>query len=192
MEQSGLIKEELTMTERDVNMKGLLLIVPIATMIITPWMFLHFDSINSDSIKAWVETWGDWKGIVRMMAILVAGIVAHELIHGIVFALFAKEGFRAVRFGILIKSLTPYCHCNEPLSARHYRTSTVMPAIVLGIIPFLVSLYNGSGALLLFGLFFTIAAAGDFIILYLLRKEPAYVLVQDHPEKIGCYVFRNA
>ncbi|HYG01184.1 MAG TPA: DUF3267 domain-containing protein [Chryseosolibacter sp.] len=191
MEQTDLLKEEITMTEREANMKALLLIFPIMTLILTPYLALHLDSFTTESTKAWLDTWGGWKGIISMLAILISGIIAHELIHGITFALFAREGFRSIRFGILMKSMTPYCHCKEPLTATQYRISTIMPAIVLGIIPALIGIYNGSAGLLLFGLFFTIAAGGDFLILYLLRKQPTNVLIQDHPEKIGCFVFKN-
>ena len=65
-----------------------------------------------------------------------------------------------------------------------------MPGIILGIIPSIIAIVTGSLGLFIFGLFFTLAAGGDFMIVNLLRDEPKNNLVQDHPSKIGCYIFR--
>jgi hypothetical protein len=35
------------------------------------------------------------------------------------------------------------------------------------------------------------AAAGDFLLINLLRKENSYDLVQDHSSEAGCYIFRK-
>jgi len=43
----------------------------------------------------------------------------------------------------------------------------------------------------IFVLFFTKAEAGDFLIIYLLRKEYMNDLVQDHPHEAGCYIYRQ-
>ena len=65
-----------------------------------------------------------------------------------------------------------------------------MSGIILGILPSIIAIITGSLGLFIFGLFFTLAASGDFMIVNLLRKEPKNNLVQDHPSKIGCYMFR--
>jgi hypothetical protein len=39
------------------------------------------------------------------------------------------------------------------------------------------------------GLLFSIAAAGDFMILWVLRNVPSHLLVQDHPSRAGCLVY---
>lgn len=36
-----------------------------------------------------------------------------------------------------------------------------------------------------------IAAIGDFMIIYLLRKEDMHNLVEDHPSEAGCYIYRK-
>lgn len=65
-----------------------------------------------------------------------------------------------------------------------------MPGIFLGIIPSVIAIATGSLGFFIFGLFFTLAAGGDFMIVNLLKNEPKNNLVQDHPSKIGCYIFR--
>jgi len=75
------------------------------------------DSLYNKASNAW------WVyGIV-----IIIGVVLHELIHGIVFASFAKQGFKSIKFGIIWKMLTPYAHCKEPLRVRPYMLGVVMP-----------------------------------------------------------------
>ena len=99
--------------------------------------------------------------------ILIFGIVLHELIHGITWAKFAKAGFKSIKFGILKEMLTPYCHCKEPLKVKHYIFGAITPAIITGIIPAITAIFTGNLWLLIFGMLFTMAAAGDFMIINL-------------------------
>ena len=115
---------------------------------------------------------------------LLAGIVLHELIHGVCMAIFAKNGWKSVSFGFNIKAFTPYTHCKEPLHPDAYRLSLVMPGFLLGDVPTLISWFTGNILFLLFGLLFCWAAAGDVMILWMSRRITGGVL-QDHPEKIG-------
>ena len=87
--------------------------------------------------------------------------------------------------------LTPYCHCSEPLLMKPYRIGSILPALVLGIIPSFIAMVTGNLALMIFGFFFTFSAGGDFLILWLIRKEPSNALVLDHPDKIGCVIFEE-
>ncbi|RNC65872.1 DUF3267 domain-containing protein [Proteiniphilum sp. X52] len=125
------------------------------------------------------------------MLLLVVGIIIHELIHGFFFGLFAKNGFKSIRFGVMWQTLTPYCHCKEPLKIKHYFLGALMPALLLGVVPVVISLFNGSGLLLILGVFFTGAAAGDFMVVWILRKEHPETYVQDHPSEAGCHVYRK-
>ena len=60
-----------------------------------------------------------------------------------------------------------------------------MPGIVLGFLPCTLANYLGNLGLFLFGLFFILAAGGDFMMIFKLSKEPKDNLYQDHPDKIG-------
>lgn len=128
---------------------------------------------------------------LKVILYLVFGIIAHELIHGIFWALFAKRGFHSIRFGILKKYFTPYCHCKEPLRVKHYITGAVMPAILLGLVPLIYAFIFGKPGWLLFGIFFTASAAGDFLMIRLLSKEARNDWAQDHPAEAGYYIFRK-
>lgn len=122
---------------------------------------------------------------------LILGIIVHELIHGIAWARFAGNGFKSIKFGVLWKMLTPYCHCKEPLTVRQYIIGAIAPAIILGFLPSIIAVLTGSLGLLIFGIFFTITAGGDFLIINLIRKEGKDDLVLDHPSEIGCYIYRK-
>jgi len=66
-----------------------------------------------------------------------------------------------------------------------------MPALILGILPSLISWFTGNLALLLFGMVFTIGAGSDLLICWKLRKVNMNSLVQDSPDKTGCYLIEN-
>ncbi|WP_285269605.1 DUF3267 domain-containing protein [Kaistella rhinocerotis] len=105
--------------------------------------------------------------------------------------MYARKGLKSVKFGILWKMLTPYCHCKEPLKIRHYIIALLAPFIILGIIPGIISLFTGNLILLVFGIVFSGAAAGDLMIYQLIKKENPDDFVQDHPTEAGYTIFKQ-
>jgi hypothetical protein len=134
---------------------------------------------------------GNVIAILIALVVFVVGIVVHEYIHGLVWAYFGKKPLSSIKFGFQLNTLTPYAHSTEPMEVSAYRLGTVMPALVLGILPTLIAIIIGNGWLLTFGLFFTAAAGGDLLILWLIRNVKAGTLVEDHPTQAGCYVIEN-
>ncbi len=120
---------------------------------------------------------------------VLLGIIIHELIHGITWKVLAKIPHQQIKYGFQFKTLTPYAHCKVPIPIVPYRWGAAMPLVVLGIAPYIFSLLLGDGWLLFFGIFFTVAAAGDMLILWLLRGVSNDVLVADHPHNAGCFVY---
>ncbi|AIM38310.1 DUF3267 domain-containing protein [Sphingobacterium sp. SG20118] len=123
--------------------------------------------------------------------VMTLGIILHELIHGITFSFYTKYGFKSIKFGIIAKMLTPYCHCKEPLKVKQYMIGAFMPAIILGFLPAIIALITGNLFLLIFAIFFTGSAAGDFLIIQLLWKEDKDSMVLDHPSEAGCYIYKK-
>ncbi|MFO7923994.1 MAG: DUF3267 domain-containing protein [Bacteroidales bacterium] len=119
--------------------------------------------------------------------VIPAGIIMHELLHGAGWSLFTQKGFKSVKFGFNWKFLAPYCHCREPLKVKHYITGTLMPLVILGVLPALLAIALGNGALLIFGIIFTWTAGGDIISLFMLRNLESDSYVFDHPDKMGFY-----
>jgi hypothetical protein len=129
---------------------------------------------------------------IIMNIVFIVGAIIHELIHGLFFAIFAKDGFKAVKFGVIWKMVTPYCHCKEPLKLTHYALGAIMPTILLGIVPAAIAFLSGNLALLVFGILFTVAGGGDIAVILSMRKENLTAYIEDHPEKVGYFVYRPA
>jgi hypothetical protein len=185
-ELEGYKKEKLTIDIGWANAFGLIVILPIAIVYGLPYYLVWMSEI--DFAKALDE----YPSRIPMYTlVMLVGIVIHELIHGLVWAYYAKRGFRSIKFGVLWKMITPYCHCKEPLKVKQYIMGAIAPAIILGVLPGIIAIPIKSFGMLLFGIFFTVAACGDFLIIQLLWKENWEDLVQDHPSEAGCYIYRK-
>ena len=186
-------KEKLTIDLVKANVYAILIIVPVFAIYGFTYYLIWHSKYAELTFRELLKIPGkdSVRNIGLFLVIFIAGIILHEFIHGITWAIFTKKGFRSIKFGVMWKMLTPYCHCKEPLLIRHYLLGAIMPAIILGIIPSIVSMIIGNPGLLFFGLIFTVSAIGDFMIIYLLRKEKMDTLVLDHPSEAGCYVFRK-
>ncbi|KQC11370.1 MAG: hypothetical protein APR54_10995 [Candidatus Cloacimonas sp. SDB] len=120
--------------------------------------------------------------------ILIGGFVLHELIHVMSYHFLGKVPFSNLKIGFKLKSITPYAYCSQPILLSAYRLSALMPGIILGIIPAIISLITGNTFIFILAVIFLIAAGGDLLIIWMLRKIPLNYLVQDHPEKAGCII----
>jgi hypothetical protein len=130
-------------------------------------------------------------GLLLFVAVLVVGIVIHELLHGLAWVIFGRKPFSSISFGFQLKTLTPFAHIREPLEVNAYRAGTLAPTIVLGFLPVLVGLLTGAGGPMFYGLLFIFAGGGDLLILWVIRGLPAGALVEDHPSRAGCLVIEG-
>lgn len=171
------------------NVFAVLIILPILFLFGLPYVLIWDEQILSN-LKDGMDN-AATIDVLWVFILIIGGIVVHELIHGLVWARFASKGFKSIKFGVLWKMITPYCHCKEPLKIRHYILGALMPAFILGFLPAFVAIILGNSGMLLFGMFFTMVGAGDFLIVFKLRKEDPENYVQDHPSEAGCYVYRK-
>lgn len=178
--------KEICLDMDKMNSKLLMLAVPFLIVFAIPFLLIWPVNFAEEISEITI------KNIFSTLVVLFAGVIVHELIHGLFWSFFTKKGFLSIKFGIMWSSFTPYCHCKEPMKLKYYRVGAVMPAIVLGFIPAIISIFTGNFGLLVFGLFFSIAAGGDLLMLWMLRKESNASWVQDHPDKIGCFIYGNA
>lgn len=185
------IKREVTMTTGEANLYSLIFLIPLVLIIALPYYYIWPEQFTFDKLRSYLDaremlTFID---ISVGLLIMISGIVIHELLHGLGWSLYTKKGWKSIKFGVVWKYITPYCHCSEPLLLKPYKIGSVLPVIVLGIVPSILAIAIGNLWLILFGFFFTFAAGGDFLILWLLRNEYSASMVQDHPDKIGCIVY---
>jgi len=176
MENENKETKEFTMGIGRVNIIAILFIFPIMVFYILPFKLIW----GSETFELGKDLF-----MKHFFLYLIFGAIIHELLHGITWAFFAKDGIKSIKFGVKWKYLTPYCHCKEPLMVKHYRIGGAMPLIIMGIIPSILGLFIGNGAFLSFGGFFTLAAAGDIIALFMLRTLESDEYISDHPNKMG-------
>lgn len=125
-----------------------------------------------------VPTW------VKYISVLM-GIFVHELIHGVIFAIYAPGGFRSVKFGFSKNLGSPYCHCSDALKVKHYMLAGIAPFVILGVIPYVLAIVTGNNWIKIFGLLFCIGGFGDLLVWIKLLKFDKNRLVRDHPSKMG-------
>lgn len=126
--------------------------------------------------------------IVALFVLLFA--VPHELIHGITWMIVAKCSWSDIKFGVMWKKLcTPYCHCKVPMNVNQYSLALLMPFIVLGVLPSLLSLVVGSSFLLFYGILGIVGATGDIMMAWSLRKESGNSKIYDHPSAAAFFLF---
>lgn len=128
-------------------------------------------------------------GLLHTLVVLAVGIVVHELLHGLGWMMFGGVPRNNIHIGVKWKLLTPFAHSDARMPLRGYRWGTLLPGLVLGIVPSLLAIASGSLILMGFGFFFTAVAGGDFLILWLLRNIPGQAQVADHPSRVGAIVY---
>lgn len=110
------------------------------------------------------------------------GIIAHELIHVICIITFSGDlRIKNIKFGFNLKNFAFYIQPQRKITIKVLRISLVSPALVLGIIPSLIAVAMGNFLLLYFGMIFTGASCGDFVLLWFLRKHDSKSLIQSVP-----------
>jgi hypothetical protein len=173
------------------NIFGIIVMVIAAAIFGLPFYALWAESIQSNAAEN--SALSTMKTMMVCFVLLFFGIILHELIHGAFFALFAKGRFKSVQFGILpsAKLFTPYCHCKEKLRINHYRMAILMPLLIMGIIPAIISLITGNIYLLLWSIVFITAACGDILIFLKTLKEKRDTWIFDHPTEAGYFLYRH-
>jgi hypothetical protein len=168
--------KEITISMARAQMLGLAFL-GLAFALLVPYWALY----GSDALKEVRQFFQ----LLILVPAAAAGIVVHELIHGIAWTLASGNGWDKIKFGFQLKTLTPYAHSTVPMKQRAYQIGAAMPLIVLGILPYLFALVAKNPMVLGFGVFFTYAAAGDIMILWITRHVDKNQLVQDHPTDAG-------
>jgi hypothetical protein len=169
---------EYTMELGRVHFYGFFMIFPLLLLFLSPFLWIW----GLETFKAGWEPFYTY-----LLPVLLAGVVIHELLHGVTWSFFVPGGMRSIRFGIHWKLLAPYCHCKAPIKVLHYKLGSVMPLFILGILPAFIGIIIGNSMLLLFGILFSWAACGDIISLFMLRSLANHSYVYDHPLKMGFY-----
>ena len=181
-------KKLITFSIEEASQLYIRLMAVLVLALVAPFIIVHFESFSYYFTH--FNWWIFLKDCVLFIVFLLFGIVLHGVIHGLTWALFVKERLGAIKFGVLWKYLTPYCHCKGHLRVKHYIAGAIMPAVILGIVPTLWAFITGNMMIFFLGVYFIVAASGDFLIIYLLRNEHYNSYVKDHNSLPGCIVYK--
>ena len=131
----------------------------------------------------------------NVFLLFIVLVFIHELLHGIVWAAFAKNHWKSISFGFMAKYLTPYCTCKEPLKKSEYIIGGLMPTLCLGILPAIISIYTGSDFIFYMSMIMILCGGGDMMIvlkLILLKNQnPQNTIYIDHPYQAGLVMFER-
>lgn len=130
--------------------------------------------------------------ILIIIAIYIVGLFAHEGLHALGAILFGKCSPKDIKFGVNLKQFMLYCHANKPMTVNAYRGLLLLPVIVTGIIPLIISTVFGNVFLLVVFSLLVSGGAGDFIMFFSLTKYKKDQLILDHPSAPAYYLYYPA
>ena len=171
-------KRDLSVSLASANLRSIIFGLPPAALVFALYVLIWGRPHVSLSLS----------GILLIAGLFIVGVLLHEAIHGLVWALRGTKSFATIKFGMNVRALAPYAHATVPMKASAYRLGAISPALVLGVLPALAGVITGSLIALILGATFLAAAAGDFLVLWMIRGVPANALVEDHPTRAGCIV----
>lgn len=174
--------KEYTLKPGETEKKTMLFVLPLAILFGLPFFLIQGKDFFLDFKLIVIDQF------FISFPVVLLGILLHEMLHGISWVICSKKGFRAIVFGLSKKNLTPYCHCRFPIQLKHYIRGGIIPALLLGLMPIVISWFIGNTGIFLFGMVFSLGAGSDILICWKLRKLPKDCMVQDFPDKTGCYL----
>lgn len=82
------------------------------------------------------------EGYLLVIGLLLISIILHEGLHGVGFIILGHVSWRTIRFRFKKwPKWTPYTTCTQPINARAYRQSALLPLLILGVIPGTIGLF---------------------------------------------------
>jgi hypothetical protein len=176
------MKRDLSVSLSAANVYILVVLIPTLVLLVIPYTAMWGLDSFFDGLYRFAA-WGSF------LPVILIGVPIHELIHGLTWVWVGKISFGELQFGV--RALTPYAHCKVPITAQAYRIGGLMPALLLGMLPYAIGLISGKGWFTSLGLVFIFAAGGDLLVLWTLRGVSGKAWVEDHPSRVGCYVMEE-
>ena len=183
--EEGYEKTEITFGVAEVNVLAFVVMMPFAIV----FSFIYY-VMNDDFFILLTP-----RELVTFLVGVIVLMVIHELIHGIIWLPFVKNGFHSIEFGVIWKMVTPYCCCKEPLTKLQYILGGAMPTIVLGFGLALGAAIMGNEVMMLLAIVMIFGGGGDLMMIGGILRHKSKgkeVLVLDHPTDIGCIILEKA
>lgn len=185
MAQQGYTRRDITVSITAGNILGIVIMLPFVA--IFGWLIGEYVDLDTTGAISPFSA-------ALLLPLLIVLIVVHELIHGFVWGLFAKNRFHSIEFGVIWKALTPYCTCSDVLTRNQYITGSAMPTVILGFLLSIVAIALNSPVLGIGALLMILSGGGDFLIiakLLLYRADGKEVRFIDHPYQLGLVAFER-
>ena len=182
MQQKGYKMKNIIINTQQAKPLCLLIMLPF--MALAFWIYYKVNGFDLDCLS--------WGFLVVLLMLILCLSILHELIHGITWAIFAKNHFHAIDFGIVWSTLSPYCTCFEPLKKWQYLLGTAMPTLVLGGGGAVAAVMTNQLLLFLAAEYMILSGGGDFqLILRSILTDKRESVYCDHPYECGFVVFEK-
>lgn len=182
MQQKGYRMKNVVINTQKAKYLSLLVMFPF--MAFTFWLYNHVNGFNLDGLS--------WGFAVALPLLILCLITVHELIHGITWAVFAKNHFHVIDFGIIWSSFTPYCACSTPLKKWQYLLGVAMPTFVLGGGGAVAAVMTNQLLLFFAAEYMILSGGGDFqLILRSIFTDKRESVYCDHPYECGFVIFEK-
>lgn len=126
MERQGYRKTDLTIGVVKANLLALIVMLPFAVL-------SGAVVLSSYSLRSMIKSPITSLVLLFLFLALLLLTAVHEGIHALTWAMFGKDYWKSIRFGVIWKALTPYCTCLRPAKRGQYILGAAMPTLVLGI-----------------------------------------------------------
>ena len=189
LQARGYRKTELIIDIVRANIYVMIAAVPVFAVILILFFVLNRWRLPHFSISGFLLNF------LLLCVVFFVLAAVHELIHGLVWGLFAEHHFKDIEFGFMQEYMTPYCACSVPLTKWKYVIGGVAPLLLLGILPAALGIAYGSLLISLTGGLMILTAGGDVLIVARLiryKAEGGEVVIFDHPTEPGSVVFERS
>lgn len=111
--------QDLTISAGKAQLLSMLYFLPLAILFGLSYILLWPNKFGKSAYQgALPDNLSSTTMLALFIAVIFAGIVVHELIHGITWSMFAKKGFRSIQFGVLWKSFNPLLPLHRTAQGR--------------------------------------------------------------------------
>lgn len=178
LKRGKFVEKDCTVSMFGANLYGILVALPFVTAVILAFVF------GGNSVRHIVSFSID---LIIFAGILILSIPVHEGLHALFWGL-ARGSFKGIRFGVVVRALTPFCACAYPFRRIQYLIGLIAPFLVLAIGLCVAACLTGFWALCAAAATNALLAGGDLLIAFrLIFSKGKYFL--DHPERCGFVAF---
>ena len=131
-----------------------------------------------------------WDAILAV-GVVAVGVVVHELLHALCAILFGKAKKQDIKFGCSVKQGLFYCYCQKDVTRNAYLLMLVLPVVLTGIIPLVISVFFGGLPLLAAFSLLTVGGIGDIAMFIRTLTVDKKAMIRDHAETTAFHVVYN-